>query len=144
MDYFDKAINDVLDGIERNVVDQVREAASAALEEYPSQEEAGEDIASAGERGSHVFNGKMEHYYYGRLQKMSASVDWAQAAEALAFWRSFDIKAGPSLITACEGSFCLGGYFLHSGLPVISEKETDSEKTWCSQGRQPFASSWST
>ncbi len=48
MDYFDKAINDVLDGIERNVVDQVREAASAALEEYPSQEKADSDPAPAG------------------------------------------------------------------------------------------------
>ena len=56
MDYFDKAINDVLDGIERNVVDQVREAASAALEEYPSQDKAGEDLASAGERRFHLKN----------------------------------------------------------------------------------------
>ena len=52
MDYFDKAINDVLDGIERNVVDQVRDAASAALEEYPSQEKATEDLSSAGERNT--------------------------------------------------------------------------------------------
>lgn len=39
MGYFDKAINDVLDGIEHNaLLDQVREAASAALDEYPSKE----------------------------------------------------------------------------------------------------------
>lgn len=50
MDYFDKAINDVLDGIERNVVDQVREAASAALEEYPSQGVSEGETAPAGER----------------------------------------------------------------------------------------------
>ena len=38
MNYFDKALNGVLDNIERSVVDQVREAASA-LEEYPVKPE---------------------------------------------------------------------------------------------------------
>jgi len=48
MDYFDKALNTALEGIERNVVDQVREAASAALEEYPGQEMPDHASAPAG------------------------------------------------------------------------------------------------
>lgn len=52
MNYFDKALNDVLDGIERNVVDQVREAASAALEEYPSKKDVAGRIQPAGNNPS--------------------------------------------------------------------------------------------
>jgi hypothetical protein len=48
MDYFDKALNSALEGIERNVVDQVREAASAALEEYPGQDQPDHALAPAG------------------------------------------------------------------------------------------------
>jgi len=48
MDYFDKALNSALGGIERNVVDQVREAASAALEEYPGQDQRDSAIVPAG------------------------------------------------------------------------------------------------
>ena len=47
MNYFDKALNATLEGIERNVVDQVREAASA-LEEYPGQDAPEGSIAPAG------------------------------------------------------------------------------------------------
>ena len=50
MDYFDKALNSALEGIERNVVDQVREAASAALEEYPGQDLPDSAVARAGGR----------------------------------------------------------------------------------------------
>ena len=47
MNYFDKALNATLEGIERNVVDQVREAASA-LEEYPGQDAPESSVIPAG------------------------------------------------------------------------------------------------
>lgn len=57
MNYLDKALNGVLDNLERNVVDQVREAA-AALEEYPTKVENSDMISPAGNISLALRNGR--------------------------------------------------------------------------------------
>lgn len=96
MSFFDKALSGVLDGIERNVVDQVREAAAAALEEYPGQDAPTQAVKPAGIRTdcdqNFIFS-NVSHLAGAKLWHITA--DWDKAAQAISYWRLFNLEVGP-------------------------------------------------